>query len=349
MTAVNRSWRFAAYPQGMYKPTDFRWQEEPVPALADGQFRVRNLMLSLDPTNRAWGEERDTYMPQIRIGEVMRGLGIGIVEASRHPRFPVGSYVTGLIGWQDYLTTSGLGEDGSPSVGPLPRDPRLPLEAYLGLFGFIGLTAYFGLLRIGRPVPGDTLVVSAAAGATGSLVGQIGRIMGCRVIGIAGGADKCAWLRDTLGFDAVIDYRSENVAERLAALAPDGIDVLYENVGGATFEASLDHLALGARVVVAGMIAAYNDPALPGPRNLVNLILKRASMEGFVVLDYLGEREAVQRAIRDLAAWHRSGRLQYRTHVVDGLEQAPIALNLLFTGGNRGKLMVRIAPDPEGR
>lgn len=343
---LNRLWRFAAYPQGMYAATDFRWCEEPLPPLADGEVRVRNLLLSLDPTNRAWGFPKETYMPKLEIGDVMRGIGIGIVEESRHPGFPPGAYVAGLIGWQEYLTTEVREIGGVPEISCFERDPGTPLDAYLGLYGFIGLTAYFGLFDLGQPRPGDTVVVSAAAGATGSLVAQLARIARCRVVGIAGGDEKCGWLRDELGLDAVIDYKRQSLAERLPQLCPEGIDVYYDNVGGSVLEAALENLALGARVVVAGMIAMYNDPAVAGPRNLVNLILKRARMQGFVVFDFMRDGARVARAMRDLRAWHESGRLRYRSHVVDGLEQAPKAINMLFTGENRGKLMVRIAPDP---
>lgn len=347
-TRINRNWRFAAYPDGMYKPSDFHWQEDSVPPLQEGEILIHNLLLSLDPTNRAWGFPKETYMPQLQIGEVMRGLGIGVVVESKRAEFPPGSYVTGLIGWQDYLVTDVPEVGGVPSVGVFPRDAKVPLSTYLGLFGFIGLTAYYGLLHIGAARPGETVVVSAAAGATGSLVAQIARIRGCRVIGIAGGREKCAWLRDELQLDGVIDYKAESVAERLPALCPNGIDVYYENVGGEILEAVLDNLALNARIVVAGMISMYNQPNLPGPRNLVNLILQRGRMQGFVIFDFLRDAAAVQKAMADLAQWHHTGRLQFRTHVVEGLENAPAAVNMLFTGQNTGKLMVRINADPAG-
>lgn len=344
MGTVNRGWRFAAYPDGMYKPSDFTWSEQTLAPLRDGELRIRNLLLSLDPTNRAWGVPKDTYLPQLRIGDVMRGIALGIVIESRAAAFPVGTYVNGLLGWQEYCTARA----GVDPVTAFERDPGLPLSAYFGLYGHIGYTAYFGLLEVGRPRAGETLVVSAAAGATGSLVGQIGRIKGCRVIGIAGGAEKCAWLREQLGFDGVIDYKHESVPQGLDALCPDGIDVYYENVGGAILEAVLDRVNDRARIAMAGQIAVYNDPGQAGPRNLINIVLHRVRMEGFVVFDFLDDAAAVATATRELGEWYQASRLKYRTHVVEGLEQASTAVNMLFTGENHGKLMVRIAEDPLG-
>jgi len=346
MSMTRKAWRLSRYPEGLIHRDDFTLVEERLPEPRVGEMRIRNLLLSIDPTNRVWASPIETYMPRLELGEVMRGLGIGVVEASRHPDFPVGTYVTGLIGWQDRFVTDGTGADGTPLFAPFQRDPDLPLTAYLGLFGFIGLTAYIGVTRIGKAQAGETLVVSAAAGATGSLAGQIGKQLGCRVIGIAGGADKCRRLVEEFGFDAAIDYKNERVAERLAALCPDGVDIYYECVGGEIFEAVLDHLARGARIVFTGQISRYNDPDQPGPRNLVNLILKRARIEAFVVLDYLDDTALIEEAMRNFASWYRAGAITFGTHVVDGLESAPEAVNMLFTGANQGKLMVRLAEDP---
>ena len=346
---TNRQWRFARYPEGKYKKSDFSWESEPVSDLQTGQFLVKNLMLSMDPTNRAWGWAKDTYMPQIMPGDVMRGIGIGVVEESKHPVFKKGTYVTGMIGWQDYLISDGSELEDTGAVVPFPRDPAVSLSAYLGLFGHIGVTAYVGLLQIGRPLPGETLVVSAAAGATGSLVCQIGKIIGCRVIGIAGGKDKRDWLLHEAGIDGVIDYKTEPVEERLKELCPDGIDLYYDNVGGPILDAVLGHINLHARIIAAGAISMYNDdkPA-PGPKNLINLVLQRARMEGFVVLDHLQDVPLMGKIMRALGQWHAEGRLKYRVHVVDGLEKAPDAVNMLFDGSNQGKLMVAIAADPAG-
>ena len=331
---ANRQWRLAARPAGMIKASDFTLTEEPVPDISEGQILVRNLYLSLDPTNRVW-IERDSYLPAVGIGEVMRGGTVGVVEDSKHPGFSVGDHVTGLLGWQDYAVSNGAG------LTKLPNNPAIPLTAYMALFSHIGLTAYFGLLDVGKPKEGETVVVSAAAGATGSLVGQIAKIKGCRVVGIAGSEDKCRWLTEELGFDAAINYKTENVSEALARHCPNGIDVDFENVGGSILEAVLNHINLRARVVLCGMISQYNDTEpQPGPRNLAVLIMNRARMEGFIVLDY-SHRAA--EAFNDLGTWLAAGRLKYRVDEVVGLENAPMALNKLFEGTNQGKLVVKIA------
>jgi hypothetical protein len=331
---VNRQWRLAARPVGMIKPTDFTLAEAPVPEPQDGEFLVRNLYLSLDPTNRIW-IERDSYLPAVGIGEVMRGGTVGVVEDSKHPGFSVGDHVSGLLGWQDYAVTKGEG------LTKLPNNPAVPLVAYMALFSHIGLTAYFGLLDVGKPKEGETVVVSAAAGATGSLVGQIAKIKGCRVVGIAGNDDKCRWLTEELGFDAAINYKTEDVNAALGKHCPHGIDVDFENVGGKILEAVLNHINLRARVVLCGMISQYNDTEpQPGPRNLGALLMNRARMEGFIVMDYYNR---AQEAFADLGKWLMESRLKYRVDVVEGLEQAPLALNKLFEGTNQGKLVVKIA------
>ena len=265
MTArINRQWLLVSRPEGHLQPSNFQWAETAVPELRDGQVLIRTLQLSLDPTNRGWANATATYLPPIPLGEVMRGIGLGIVEESRHPGFRVGQLVQGLTGWQSYLVSDGRG------LGPFDPTPGLPLEAYLGLFGHIGATAYFGLLDVGRAKAGETLVVSGAAGAVGSLVGQIGKILGCRVVGIAGGPSKCKWLVEDLGFDAAIDYKREPVQPRLRVLCKGGIDVAFENVGGSILDAVLANLNLGARVVLCGMISAVQrgrastGAALPG-------------------------------------------------------------------------------------
>ncbi|HZN11799.1 MAG TPA: NADP-dependent oxidoreductase [Blastocatellia bacterium] len=331
---VNRQWRLVARPVGMIKESDFRWAEEPVPAPGENQLRVRNLYLSLDPTNRMWATETPTYLPPVGLGEVMRGIAIGVVEESRHPNFKAGDHVQGLLGWQDYALSDGRG------LTVLPHNPALPLTAYFGLFGHIGMTAYFGLLEIGRPQPGETLVVSAAAGAVGSLVGQIGKIQGCRVVGIAGSDDKCRWITEDLGFDAAVNYKTEPVRESLRRHCPDGIDIDFENVGGTIMDDVLGLINLRARVVLCGLIANYNatEPA-PGPYNFGNLLIKRARVEGFIVLDYV---DRAPEAAAALGRWLLEGKIKYRIDEVAGLEQAPLALNRLFEGANMGKLVVKL-------
>lgn len=331
---INRQWRLAARPVGFIKESDFEWKQEPAPAPDEGQFLVRNMYISLDPTNRGWVTDRETYLPPVAIGEVMRGSAIGVVEESRNASFPQGALVQGLLGWQDFAVSDGKG------LTVLPDNPAIPITAYFGLFGHIGLTAYFGLLDIGRPKEGETLVVSAAAGATGSLVGQIGKIKGCRVVGIAGGDEKCRWLTEELGFDAAINYKSEPVVEGLKSHCPDGVDVYFENVGGKILDAVLTQINLKARIVLCGLISQYNaTEPVPGPYNFVNILVKRARVEGFIVMDYLPR---AQEAFADLAKWYSEGRIKYRVDVVEGLEQAPSALNRLFEGANTGKLIIKV-------
>ena len=330
---VNRQWRLVARPEDTFKRSDFEWREEPIPAPGDGQILVRNLYISLDPTNRIWAA-RDSYLPAVKLGDVMRGISIGVVEQSRNPSFREGDHVQGLFGWQDYAVTDGAG------VTVLPGDPSTPLTAYFGVLGHIGFTAYFGLLDIGKPEVGETLVVSAAAGATGSLVGQIGKIKGCRVIGIAGTDDKCKWLTDDLGFDAAVNYKSRPILDSLKAVCPNGIDVYFDNVGGEILDAALALINLRARIVLCGLISQYNlkEPA-PGPYNFGNILTRRGRLEGFIVLDYA---KRFPEALPELRRWMSDGRLKYRVDVVEGLENAPEAINRLFDGSNIGKLVVQV-------
>jgi NADPH-dependent curcumin reductase len=326
---------FLSYASTMIPAIGFTtFREEPLFDPKEGQVLVRNLYLSLDPTMRGWVTDLPGYLPPVAIGEVMRGGAIGVVEQSRNNQFPKGAYVSGMLGWQDYALS-----DGS-WLQVLPESPAIPLTAYFGLFGLVGLTAYFGLLEIGRPQPGETLVITAAAGAVGSLAGQIGRIKGCRVVGIAGSDEKCAWITDELGFDAAINYKKEPVLERLKDVCFNGIDVHYENVGGTVLDAALTLINLRARIVLCGMISMYNntEPA-PGPSFLANLIIKRARMEGFLVLDYFAR---AGEAMADLMKWYGEGKLRYRVDVVEGLEHAPKAINRLFDGTNKGKLIVKV-------
>lgn len=338
MSDKNRVWRLASRPQGMIKDSDFELREEPRPELSgDNQVLVRNLYLSADPTQRGW-LERDTYMPAVPIGDVVRSFGAGRVVASSDPAFAPGDHVAGLVGWQDYAL---LGTAGPARPNKLP--PGVPVPNALSAFGVTGLTAYFGLLDVGKPKAGETVVVSGAAGATGMMVGQIAKIKGCRAIGIAGGKDKCAWLTGELGFDAAIDYKSEDVAARLKELCPGGLDVYFDNVGGAILDAALANLAMGARVVICGAISIYNDlTAAEGPKNYLALLARRSRMEGFLVMDYFPR---AGEAIQDMAAWMQAGRLKDRVDVVEGLENAPAALRRLFTGQNLGKQLVKIADD----
>ncbi len=333
---VNRQWRLAARPVGLLKESDFEWKEGPIPTPSEGEILVHNIYLSLDPAIRAWAS-RDAYVAPVALGEVMRGFTIGVVELSRNARFEQGTLVQGPLGWQDYALSDGT------VLTTLPRDPSIPLTAYFGLYGHIGLTAYFALLDIGKPKPRETLVVSAAAGAVGSLAGQIGKIKGCRVVGIAGSEEKCDWITNELGFDAAINYKTDTVLEGLKKHCPKGIDVYFENVGGEILDAVLDRINLRARIVLCGLIAQYNkSEPVPGPANFINVLDRRARIEGFILLDYLDRAESVNEAMADLRRWHAEGKLKYRVEVIEGLENAPRSINKNFDGSNKGKLVVRI-------
>jgi NADPH-dependent curcumin reductase CurA len=332
---LNEQWRLVARPKGRFEESDFRWVEGETPPLGDGQALVRTIYLSLDPTNRGWAAG-DTYMPAVPLDSVMRGFALGRVEESRAPGLAPGDLVQGLLGWQRYAVVP------ASALTRLPPVP-VPLSAHLGLLGHIGLTAWVGLLQIGQPRDGETLVVSAAAGAVGSLVGQIGKIKGMRVVGIAGTDEKCRWITGELGFDAAFNYKKRPVLAGLRRECPKGIDVYFDNVGGATLDAVLSLINRRARIVVCGLISQYNATAPePGPRNLGKLLVQRARMEGFIVLDHLDQAE---KAAADLVRWHLAGKLQYRLDVVDGLEKAPAAVNRLFDGSNTGKLVVRVSEE----
>ena len=331
MTA-NRQWRLARRPLGAVEDEDFALTEEPVPEPADGEALVRVRYLSMDPTIRGW-LERDTYLPRIEQGAVVRSLGVGEVTASRNPRYPVGAVVSGLTGWQEWT----VADDARRRLQVLP-DGTDPVDA-VGLFGPTGLAAYFGLLDVGRPEAGDTVLVSGAAGATGSVAGQIAKLTGCRVVGTAGSDEKCALVVDEYGFDACINYRTEDLRARVREACPDGVDVFFDNVGGDVLEVALNNLALHARVVICGAISQYDGGGPRGPRNYMQLVVRRARMEGFLVFDH-AERHAD--AIADLARWAAEGHIRQRVDVIDGIAQVPAAFRRLFSGENLGKNAVRI-------
>ena len=335
MTNMNRQFRIAARPIGMVKETDLGYGEEPVPELNDGEVLVRTTYLSLDPSMRGQMENRADYAAPLNIGDVMRAGGVGVVEASKHATFPVGAMVAGTMGMQTWLVADP--RKNPLRVFPAGTDP----VAALGVFGGTGMTAYFGMLELGQPRPGNTVVVSGAAGATGSIAGQIARLKGCRVIGIAGSPEKCRWLTEELGFAAAIDYHKEDVGAALDRLCPNGIDVYFDNVGGEILDLCLARIAMNARVVICGGISRYNATGpIPGPRNYFNLVYRRARMEGFIVIDYA---KRFEEAAIEMRVWIDAGLLKHKATVIDGFEKLPSALISLFHGENTGKMMVKVS------
>ena len=334
MNLVNHQFRLATRPVGVPKREDWTYDEEPVREPGDGEVLIKTLYLSLDPAMRGWMNEGKSYIPPVGIGEVMRAGGVGRVIASKNSTFAVGDFVYGTLGIQEYSTANGK--------GLTKVDPKLaPLPVYLGTLGMPGMTAYFGLLDVGQPKQGETVVVSGAAGAVGTVVGQIAKIKGCRVVGIAGGADKCRYIRDELGFDAAIDYKHEDVKEALRNLCPKGIDVYFDNVGGDILDAALTRITRGARIVICGAISQYNNTGpVKGPSNYLSLLVNRASMKGMVVFDY-ADRYA--EAGREMAGWMAAGKLKSREDIVKGLETFPETLLKLFKGENTGKLVLQVA------
>ncbi len=312
--------------------TDFAMVDAPMPVPGAGQMLLATRWLGFEPAQKGWMENFGGYVAPIELGDVMRGMGVAEVVESNEGKWPVGTMLTGMTGWTEYLVSDGTGFDACHS--------DLPPEAMLGLLGIPGLTAWVGLHSIGRPVAGDVVVVSGAAGATGSVAGQLAKIAGCHVIGIAGGPEKCAWLVEEAGFDAAIDYKAGDVAKQIKALAPGGIDLIYDNVGGDILDAMLARLAIGARVVLCGGISRYEQGGkIAGPANYFNLILRRATMGGFIVLDHESEWPAIRARLAALAL---AGRIKSQMDVLEGLERAPEALGRLFTGANRGKQVVRL-------
>ena len=334
MNLVNHQFRLAARPVGVPKREDWTYSEEPVREPSDGEVLIKTLYLSLDPAMRGWMNEGKSYIPPVGIGEVMRAGGVGRVIASKNAKLAVGDFVYGTLGIQEYLTSNGKGfTKVDPKVAPLP--------VYLGTLGMPGMTAYFGLLDVGQPKPGETVVVSGAAGAVGTVVGQIAKIKGCRVVGIAGGAEKCRYIKDELGFDAAIDYKHEDVKEALRTHCPKGIDVYFDNVGGEILDAALTRITRDARIVICGAISQYNNTGpVKGPANYLSLLVNRASMKGMVVFDY-ADRYAD--AGREMAGWMAAGKLKSREYIVKGLETFPETLLKLFKGENTGKLVLEVA------
>ncbi|MFZ0977142.1 MAG: NADP-dependent oxidoreductase [Solirubrobacteraceae bacterium] len=336
MPESNRRFILRSRPDGRITPETFELVEEAIPEIQTGEALVRTQWISLDPTNRTWINETPTYLPPVAIGEVMRGVGLGQVAASKHDAYREGQLVAGLTGWQEWAVAS----DAAP-FRPVAEVPGVSPSVHLGVLGITGLTAWVGIKDIGRPQPGETVVVSAAAGAVGSVTGQIAKINGARVVGIAGGGAKCALLTERLGFDAAVDHKASDWHDQLLAATPNGVDVDFENVGGEIMDAVFGRLNLRARVALCGLISTYNDPdPPPGPRSFRNLLIQRVLMQGFIVIDHLAR---MPEAIAELAGWMREGKLEQLETVVDGFEQLPTAINMLFDGANTGKLVLRVA------
>jgi NADPH-dependent curcumin reductase len=332
MVTMNRQFTLAARPVGLPKSTDFAFEEQALRVPADGEVVVQVQYISLDPAMRGWMNDVKSYVPPIGIGEVFRAGAVGRVIDSKHPKLAVGDHVSGALGVQAYAVV--------PGNHLTAVDPKLaPLPVMLSTLGMPGLTAYFGLLEVGKPVAGNTVVVSGAAGAVGSVVGQIAKIKGCRVVGIAGGADKCKYLTE-IGFDAAIDYKAQDVRAALREACPDGIDVFFDNVGGEILDAALTRIIRGARIVICGAISQYNNTTpMKGPSNYMSLLVNRASMTGMVVFDYAAR---YGEGVREMAQWMAAGKLTSREHIIKGLQQFPSALLKLFSGENNGKLIIEV-------
>jgi NADPH-dependent curcumin reductase CurA len=329
----NRQWKLTARPSGLPKRTDFSLETTAVPLPAEGQILVRNHYISLDPAMRGWMNDTRSYVPPIPLGDVMRAIAVGEVVESRHADWQAGDHAVGLFGVQSFAAVDAAGaQKVFPQMAPLPR--------FLSVLGMPGMTAYFGLLDIGRPKEGETVVVSAASGAVGALVGQIAKIKGCRAVGLAGGPEKCAYVRDTLGFDACVDYKNEDVGKALSAACPRGIDVYFDNVGGEILDHALARINRGARIPICGAISQYNaTTAIEGPKNYLSLLVNRARMEGFIVFDFASR---YGEALQDMAGWLGAGTLKSKEDIVAGLESFPETLLKLFSGENFGKLILKV-------
>jgi NADPH-dependent curcumin reductase CurA len=336
--ATNREIHLKQRPVGMPTTNDFELVERPVPEPGPNQFLVRNIWMTVDPYMRGRMMDRKSYVPPFQVGEVLDGGSVGQVVKSNHPGFSAGDYVCGFAagGWREYNVTDGtMFQKVDPSVAPL--------QCFLGVLGMPGLTAYTSLLRIGEPKEGETVFVSAAAGAVGSVVAQISKIKGCRVVGSAGSDDKCRWLVEEAGCDAAVNYRKSNLFADVSKACPNGIDIYYENVGGEHLETALELMNQKGRLVMCGMISMYNAvEAPPGPRNLVNVIGRSLKMQGFIVSDYI---DMVPQFYSDMGPWIGAGRIKWQETVKEGIASAPDAFLGLFRGDNTGKMLVRLSPD----
>jgi NADPH-dependent curcumin reductase CurA len=336
MAQSNRKFLLRERPLARCVPETFELVEEDVPEIGDGEALVRTEWISIDPTNRAWIGSEPTYLPPVGIGEVMRGIGLGRVVESKHPGYAEGALVQGLSGWQEYVVAS----DQMPLL-PVIEVDGVSESSYLGVLGMTGLTAFIGIDEIGKPQEGETFVVSAAAGAVGSVAGQLAKARGARVVGIAGGPEKTAMLTDRLGFDVAVDYKADDWRDQLKAATPEGVDIDFENVGGEIMDAVFGRLNLRARVALCGLLSNYNDTEPPpGPRNFRRVLVNRVLVKGFIVLDHFGR---APEAAAEIGGLMSAGRLEPLETVVEGFEKLPDAINMLFDGANVGKLVVKTA------
>ncbi len=335
MTINNKKWVLKERPTGLVKDSDFELVSEMLPKIDEGEILIENLYLSFDPTQRGWLNDVPGYLPPVQIGEVIRSGGIGKVIDSKNPEYKIGDLTFGLIGWQTHCLTKPDAEDRFRVIPDL-----LPIPTMLNVMGSTGITAYYGLIELGKPKTGEIVLVSGAAGATGSVAVQIAKLKGCHVIGIAGGKEKCDWLKNA-GADDVIDYKNSDVHEELQKVAKNGIDIYFDNVGGKILETVLEIININARILLCGGISSGYDATRPddGPNNLFSLIFKRATMQGFLVLDYLPKS---QKALEEIATWVLEGKLQHREDIQEGIENCPKTLNRLFTGENKGKQLLKI-------
>jgi NADPH-dependent curcumin reductase CurA len=334
---INRQVRLKCRPMGIPEAEHFEIVEVPVPNLDNGQILVRNIYLSVEPAMRGWVSAAANYLEAVPLGAVMRAFAVGRIKESRHPEFRVGEFVTGMFGWQDYAAVD------AKEIQRKITDTDLPISTSLGILGLNGLTAYFGLLEVGQPKGGETVVVSTAAGAVGSCVGQIAKIKGCRTVGIAGGPQKVRLCLDEFRYDAAIDYKAGDLDSALAAACPDGVDIYFDNTAGAISDAVLKQLRVSARVVICGTASIASWEPIPrGPRVERHLLVKRARMQGFLILDYAPRYSA---ALQALAQWVRAGLMRYRKDILEGIEQVPGSIAGLYRGENLGKRLIRIAPE----
>ena len=332
-TTTNHAVRLVARPVGEPKRSDFTFTDELLPLIQDGEMLVKVEYLSLDPAMRGWMNDAKSYIAPVALNDVMRAGGVGLVIESKHPKFAAGDYVSGMVNVQTYCVTDGKGFAKIDSA-------LAPLTTYLNVLGMPGMTAYWGLIDVGQPKPGETLVVSGAAGAVGSTVGQIAKIKGCRTVGIAGGKDKCDYVVNTLGFDACIDYKADDVKKALKVNCPRGVDIYFDNVGGDILDAVLTRINLHARIVICGAISQYNNTeAVKGPANYLSLLVNRARMEGIVVFDYAPR---YKEAAIEIGGWLAAKKMVSKEHVVEGIDTFPESLMKLFRGENFGKLVLKI-------